>query len=173
MKKIFVSLTVALMICVCGVGLMACENATEIRAVSITEITTAGSDNYGIRISYAEDKRIEKKGTDIQIKCDKKIDNVVVWHEGQDKRSIAFGEKDRWYSLTTLLAFSDNKPNTEKFEEFGEALTKTLLFNSGEKIKLTFRVIVGDIEPNIQETGEVLTGSVDVSKEFVLKVNYK
>lgn len=171
MKNIFKGVTLALMILICGVSFIACENATEIRAVSINEITAAGSDNYGIRISYQDDKRIEKKGTDIQVKCDKKIDNVIIWHEGQEKKSIAFGEADRWYSLTTLLVNADNKFNTEEFEEFGEALTKTLLFNSQEKIKLTFRVVVGDIEPNIHGSGEVLTGSTVVSNEFVLKIN--
>ncbi len=173
MKKIFGTLTLSICMLLSVFVFFACESATEIRAVSISEITSAGSDNYGIRISYQEDKRIEKKGTDIQVKCDKKIDNVIIWHEGQDKKSIAFGEKDRWYSLTTLLASADNKPNTEKFETFDQALTKTLLFNSGEKINLTFRVVVGDIEPNVHGSGEVLTGSTQVSNEFVLKLNKK
>ncbi len=171
MKKVFICFILGLMIFAGGATFFGCENATEIKAVSITEITSAGSENYGIKISYQDDKRIEKKGTDIQVKCDRKIDNIVIWHEGQEKKSIAFGEKDRWYSLTTLLAFADNKPNTEKFEEFGQALSKILLFNSKEKIKLTFRVVVGDIEPNVQGSGEVLTGSTEVSNEFILKFN--
>ena len=113
----------------------------------------------------------KEKGVDIYVKCDKKIDNVIVWEEGQEKQSIAFAEKDKWYSMTFLLAMAENKPNTEQFDKFGEALTQTYIFNSTERIKLTFRVVVGDVEPNVQGTGEVLTGSMNISKEFVLKVN--
>lgn len=151
----------------------ACENATEIRAANITEITAAASDNYGIRISFLDDKRIENKGVDVYVKSDKKLDNVVIWEEGQEKQSIAFAEKDRWYSLKSLLCMAENRPNTEKYTKFGEALTETYIFNSSEKIKLTFRVVVGDIEPNIQGSGEVLTGSMDISNEYELKINSK
>ncbi len=147
----------------------ACEEATKIRAASITEITSAGSDNFGIKIVFHDDKRIEEKGVDIQVMSSKKGD-VVIWHEGKDKETITFAENDKWYSLTTLFVLAEDRPNTETFEEFGQSLTKTYLFNSEEKINLTFRVIVGDIEPNIHESGQVLTGSMDVSKEFVLKI---
>ena len=147
----------------------ACENATKIRAVSITEITSAGSDNYGIRIAFQEDKRIEEKGVDIQVKSSK-VGDVIIWQEGKKKETISFTESDKWYSLTTLFVMAQDKPNTETFEEFGQALTKTYLFNSSDSKALTFRVIVGDIEPNIHGSGQVLTGSMDVSKEFVLKI---
>lgn len=150
----------------------ACEKATEIRAAAISEITAAGSDNFGIKITFSEDKRIETKGVDIQVMSDKAIDNVTIWHENQkEKMSIAFAEKDKWYSLTTLLVKAQNKPNTEKFEKFGEALTKTYLFNSEEKFKLKFRVVVGDPQPNVHESGEVLTGTFEISNEFTLKIN--
>ena len=171
MKKIFLSFVTCFIVLLVGVTFFGCENATDIRASAISEITAAGSDNYGIRITFQEDKRIENKSLDIQVKCDKKIDNVIIWHENEDKQSIAFGKEDEWYSLTSLLCLAANKPNTEKFEPFGEALTKTYMFNSGEKIKLTFRVVVGDAQANAQKSGQVLTGSVQVSNEFELKIN--
>ena len=170
-KYALIALFASFMCVSCGLAFSSCENATEINAANITEITAAASDNYGIRVSFLDDKRIEDKGVDIYVKCDKKIDNVIVWEEGQEKQSIVFAEKDKWYSMTFLLAMAANKPNTEQFDKFGEALTQTYIFNSTERIKLTFRVVVGDVEPNVQGTGEVLTGSMNISKEFVLKVN--
>lgn len=172
LKNMFVGI-VAIFVCLgCAMTLSSCENATEIQAATITEITAAASDNYGIRVAFLDDKRIEEKGVDIYVKCDKKLDNVVVWKEGEEKKSIAFAEKDKWYSMTSLFALTDNKPNTEQYDKFGEALTQTYIFNSTEKIKLTFRVVAGDIEPNAHGTGEVLTGSMNISKEYVLKINY-
>lgn len=171
MKKFFYGFSVCVMAVVALFFMTACNNATQIMAASITEITGAGSDNYGVRISFLEDKRLEKKSVDIQIKCSKKIDNVVIWHENQEKQSIAFAEQDKWYSLTTLICVAQNKLNQEEFEKFDQALTKTYLFNSAEKFTLTFRVVAGESQPNVQGSGNVLTGSTPISNEYVLKIN--
>lgn len=58
----------------------------------------------------------------------------------------------------------------EKFENFKDALTKTYLFNYDGKIELTFRVVVGNKEDNIDGNGEILVGSEPVSDQFNLKI---
>lgn len=67
--------------------LFACENATALRVASISEITSAGSKNYGVRITYQQDKRVEEKATDVQIKFNK-LGKVVFWEENQEKDNI-------------------------------------------------------------------------------------
>lgn len=158
----------ALFVCVLAITLCACENSTQINACAITEITSPGSKNYGIRITFAQDKRIENKEIDVQVMASDK-GSLTIWEENNDKKTITFADKDKWYSLTTLIVRGEDKPNTEQFVGFGQALTKTYLFNTEKPINLTFRVVAGEVQPNVQGSGQVLTGTTPISQEFVLK----
>lgn len=159
----------ALIICALSFTLSACEKSTQIKAASIREITTSGSDIYGVSISYADDDRLEGKGTDIQIKFNN-IGTIKIGKEHQDKFDYKINDYDEWYSMTAILAEKDGKQGQEKFEKYEDALTKTYLFQYDGDIKITFRVVIGEIEENSAGTGEILAGSEPISDNFTLKI---
>ena len=153
-----------------SVALYGCEKSTQLKTAYIREITSAGSDNYGVRITYAEDKRLEGKGTDIQIKFNN-IGTIKIGKENQDKFDYKIKDYDEWYSLTAIFAESESKIGQEKFEKYEDALTKTYLFEFDGNMKITLRVVAGDIEENSAGTGEILAGSEPISDHFTLKIN--
>ena len=165
MKKLFLTLALAASI----LTLSACENSTNLRCATIRDITSPGSENYGVSIAFQDDKRLEESGVDVQIKSDK-IGQLTFWQENGQKYTLNIDQKDNWYSLTSLLVIAQQKPDTEKFEKFSEATNRSYLFNSTQPLTLTIRVVAGDIEKNSKETGEVLVGSEDISEEFKLKI---
>lgn len=164
-KKILI----ALLISVLSFTLLGCEKSTQIKAASIREITSSGSDIYGVVISYAEDDRLEGKGTDIQVKFNN-IGTIKIGKENQERFDYRVGDYDEWYSMTNIFAQAENKQGQEKFEKYEDALTKTYLFEYDGDMKITFRVVVGDIEENTDGTGEILAGSEPVSDQFTLKI---
>ena len=152
--------------------LVGCENSTKLRTAYLTEITSAGSKNYGVRINYAEDSRLEGKGTDVQVKFEK-TGKVNIWKEGNDKIEYYVEESDEWYSLTHIFAEEGNEEDVKKretFEKYEEVIGKTYLFNYDGKMTITLRVVVGDVEENGDKTGEILVGSEPVSEQFKLKI---
>ncbi len=168
MKKSLVVVFI-LMALVCG-SLYGCEKSTQLRAATISEITSAGSKNYGVRVSYSDDKRLKGKGTDVQIKFSK-VGTIKIWKENQEKFDYEIEDFDEWYSLTHIFNEADStSARGDKFEKYEDALTKTYLFNFNGDIKITFRVVVGEIEENIDGDGQILVGSQPVSDNFTLKI---
>ena len=159
MKKIFA----ILLFSICCLGFAGCESGNMLRTASFTNITQAGSEDYTFRITFAEDKRVNDRYYDIQIKADgnKKI---KIGREMQEKKEIQLTEK--WNSLTTLLA---SQLNTETFLKGSEATTVVYIFNATEKIKVTLRVVVGGVEENASGTGQIITSPEDASNEFVIE----
>lgn len=154
---------------VCGT-MLGCEKATQIRTAYISEITAAGSKNFGVKVCYAEDKRLEGKGTDVQIKFSK-MGTIKIGKENEEKFEYEIQDYDEWYSLTHIFNEADeNNEKGDKFEKYEDALNKTYLFNYNGDIRVTFRVVVGEIEQNSQENGEILVGSQAVSDNFTLKI---
>lgn len=151
------------------VCLTACEDATQIKCASISEITTAGSKNFGVRINYQEDKRLEGKSTDVQIKFSR-IGEYTFWEENSDKLTFTITQMDEWYSITNLIYKAKGKEGEEKFEDLKDVKTKYYLINFNGKSEVTFRVVAGQKEKNINETGEILVGSEPISTQFVLKI---
>ena len=166
-KRIF---ALVMILCVLSITLFACENSTQLRTAEIREITVAGSDNYGVRVTYAEDKRLEGKGTDIQIKFNN-IGIIKMGREYEEKFEYQIKDYDEWYSMTAIFAEQESKTGKEKFEKYQDALTKTFLFEFDGDIKITFRVVAGDIEENSEGTGEILAGSEPISDNFSLKID--
>lgn len=165
-KKIFL---IILLICIVAIPLYACENSTQLRTAYIREITSPGSDNYGVRITYAEDKRLNEKGTDIQVKFNN-MGTIKIGKENQEKFEYKIKDYDEWFSLTAIFAEAEGKTGQENYEKYQDALTKTYLFEYQGDINITFRVVVGDIEENAQGTGEILVGSEPVSDNMTLKI---
>lgn len=149
--------------------LVGCEDATKIRCASISEITSAGSKNYGVRISYQDDKRLESKATDVQIKFSK-IGTYTFWEENDTKLQFVITEMDEWYSMTNLICKAKGKEGEEKFEELKNAKTKFYLFNFDGESEITIRVVAGQKEDNLNRTGEILVGSEPISSQFTLKI---
>lgn len=147
----------------------ACEDSTQLRCATITEITAAGSENYGVRISFLQDKRLQDKYVDVQVKFNK-TGEITFWEENQEKMEFIIEDFDEWYSIEYLKAKATSTEGSEKFEKFEKALARTYLFNYDGKIELTFRVVAGDIEDNSAKTGEILVGSEPISKQFTLKI---
>lgn len=165
MKKLLLSFALVATI----LTMTACENSTNLRCATIRNITSAGSENYGISVAFQEDKRLEESGVDVQIRSDK-LCQLTFWEENGPKYTLHIDQKDTWYSMTSLIVIAQQKPDTEKFVKFSEATNRTYLFTSNQLLTLTFRVVAGDIEKNSKETGEVLVGSEDISEEFKLKI---
>ena len=155
--------------CFVALFMMGCENSTNLRCATIREITTAGSENYGVTVAFIEDERVKEKSVDVQVKADKECE-LIFWEENGEKMTLRFYKRDDWYSLTNLVVIAQDKPNTEKFMPFKDAVNKTYMFNSTQQVELTLRVVAGDVEENTQKTGDVLVGSEDISDEFKLKI---
>lgn len=149
--------------------LSACENSTQLNCASISEITSAGSDNYGVRVSFYNDSRLKEKYVDVQIKFDK-ICDVTFWIENDEKLTLEIDDYDEWYSMENLIKKAKGQEGQENFEKFSEATAKTYLFNYDGALEITFRVVAGDIEDNSQGTGQILVGSEPISDQFTLKI---
>lgn len=149
--------------------LFACENATMIRTAVISEITAVGSKNYGVRISFANDSRLEEKSVDVQVKFNK-TGEILFWEENNEKLTFVIDEVDEWYSLTNLIAKANDREGSEDFEKHNEARTRTYLFNFEGRININIRVVAGEKEENSSQTGYILVGSEPISDQFTLKL---
>lgn len=166
--KVFRKVALVLAV-ICMFGLVGCEDATQIRCATISEITSAGSKNFGVKISYQEDSRLEGKATDVQIKFSK-IGEYTFWEENDEKISFNITEMDEWYSLTSLIYKANGREGEEVFEDLKDAKTKFYLFSFNGKSEVTMRVVAGQKEENINRNGEILVGSEPISSQFVLKI---
>lgn len=153
--------------------LSGCEQSTELRTASISEITAAGSENYGVRVSFADDSRLDGKGVDVQIKFNK-TGTITIWEENDQKFEYEILESDEWFSMERIVTMKgdEEKANTETFETHDKATTRTYLFNyTGEGgMEITFRAVAGDKHENAYKTGEILVDSAPISSQFTLKI---
>lgn len=166
MKKIIL-ICLSFLIISSSLCLLACEGATFLECASISEVTMAGSKDYTIKINFYQDERIEDKYIDIQVKSNK-IADLVMWEDNGEKTNISFDDYDEWRSLSTLLAAS--KGEEVIFDKFKNIAAKTYVFNSDEKLNLTFRVVAGEVEENGSGNGQILVGSEVISRQFTLKI---
>lgn len=149
--------------------LVGCEDSTMIKSAFISEATSAGSDEYVLRINFQTDSRLESESVDVLIKTDKPV-NLTFWEENQDKLTLTFDKSDYWESLTHLITLSKGESGRETFEKFAEVTNKSYIFKSEEPVNLTFRVIAGQVQDNGDGTGQILIGTDNISEEFVLKI---
>ncbi len=149
--------------------MFSCENSTQLRCATISEITSAGSENYGVRINFLNDSRLKEKYVDLQIKCNK-ICDLVFWEENQEKITLKIDDFDEWYSLTNLIVQAKGEEDTETFEKFSEITSKTYLFNYSKSVDITLRVVAGDVEENSAGSGQILVGSEPISSQYTLKI---
>ena len=168
MKQKLKILTIFFVIFSCF-GIVGCEDATKLNTAVISEITSAGSKNYGVRISFFNDSRMEEKSVDVQLKFSK-TGEITFWEENNDKLTFEIVEEDEWYSVTTLIAKAKDESGTEDFEKHNEAMTRTYLFNFDGNIEINIRAVAGQKTENEEETGYILVGSEPISQQFTLKI---
>ena len=152
--------------------LSGCEQSTNLRTAVIRDISVSGSGTYGVGVSFLEDKRLEKKSVDVQVKSDK-AETVEIWEENQNKYSYKFENANTWVSITTIFVNVKDSPDTEDFEEYTQASARRYLFSSEKDVKLTFRVVAGEEKDNASKKGKILTGSEQISDEFNLDIKAK
>jgi len=143
-----------------------CESTTDVRTASFTNITASGSADFTIKIAMQSDDRVNKKAVDIQVRANKECE-LKCWEENKSKMTIIFDDT-KWKSLTTLML---TEPDTENFDIYEDVQSKTFIFNSSEKVELTFRVVVGEKLENASKKGYILSNSKEISDEFILKIN--
>lgn len=150
-----------------------CEQSTKLQTASFSEITAAGSDNYAVRVTFANDKRLDGKGVDVQVKFSK-TGSITMWQENQEKFDYEITESDEWYSMTSIFTIKGNAENlnTEVYETHDKILTKTYLFKYEGKggMEITLRAVVGDKQQNAYKTGEILVDSEPISDQFTVKI---
>lgn len=164
MKKI-----VLILLCFCFL-LVGCESEQKLEAAHISEITGARSTSYAIKVTLDDDKRIDDKYVELQIKCSDEGQVVSIGQELKDSYNIYFPKKDFWYNLTYLTSVTNGVKTEEgymKFEEFGN---KVFNLKTDSDTTLTFRVVVGDKKENEQTGDEILVLSEPISKEVTVKM---
>ena len=144
--------------------LTSCEGGNELRTVAFVDMTNAGSEEYAVKVLFSDDKRVDNKYYDIQIKADGRK-TISIGREFESKKDIML--TNDWQSLTTLML---DEPNTEILTVGSDAETIVFVLNSREKVSIAWRAVVGGIEDNAFGTGKIITSPESCSDEFVLKV---
>lgn len=164
MKKIkFLAL---LIICACIFA--GCESSNEITVAYLSNATSAGSEDYAVKITFQQDDRVEKKYYDIQIMSDVDDLQFTFFQEGEGKMSATISQSNRWNSLTSIIYSSMGQEGKESFEQLKNAVDVIYVFNVEKPAKLFFRVVAGEVEDNADGTGEILANTQPVSADFVL-----
>ena len=143
--------------------LTACESGNILRTASFTDITSAGSEDYSFKVTFAEDERVDEKYYDLQIKADGEK-KISIGKEFEEKKEVLLS--DNWQSLTTLLL---DEPNTETFIKGKDILTLVYIFNAEEQTKVILRAVVGGTTENASKTGKIITNPEQASSEFVMQ----
>ena len=167
MKKI-----ILIFLCVCfSFCLVGCESDSELRVAHISDITTANSTNYAVKVVLDQDKRVEQKYVDLQIMVDKPEQVVNLAEENKDKTTLVFEKENYWYNLCYLTK-GDGENDYQKYADFG---TKIFNITVPNDVRMKFRVVAGDVKQNSQTEEKILVLSEDISKTFTLnaKANKK
>ena len=146
-----------------------CEN-DGLKTAYLSDATNGLSTNYAIKMVLSEDERVNDRYVDLQIKSDRAGQIIYFGEEGNEKTSIMFENADDWYNITILLSQANDKSEEEKYEKYSEKGNKTYIFTSNSDVKLTFRVVVGNVTDNDEKTGQLLTSVESVSDELVIDV---
>ena len=166
MRKIFGFILAFLL----PVFIFGCEKTNDIRTVTMTSVSVAGSDEFGVRIALLKDDRVDEKNFDIQVRSDKQV-QIEVWEENKQSAQIEFDDT-KWKSLTSLVFQARDMAEQEDFYVYKDVQFLTYLFK-GDDVTLTFRVVVGEKVENSKGTGYILANSKEVSDEFELKLKAK
>ena len=166
MKKNFTKILV-IMLLITSFALSGCDN----KGVLCAHISdkTKGT-NYAVGVVFDKDERMKEKYVDIQIKCATAGAFISIGRENEEKTVVTFDKADEWYNLTVLIARA-NGVKGETYEKYDNKENVTYLFTSNSDLKLSFRVVAGNVIENDNEQILVSTEkisnilSLDVKKE--------
>lgn len=150
------------------VSFIGCESMANVKIATFSNITSAGSENYAMRINFQNDSRYQEKYYDIQVMSDTQDLQITFWKENNSKLSTNITEKDIWLSLTSLKVSSAGLEGQETFGQLKDAVTDIYIFNVSKPCKLIFRVVAGQIAENSDKTGFVILNTAPISDDFVL-----
>lgn len=158
-----------LLICFC-VFTVGCDSETQVNCAHISNITSALSNQYAIKVVLDDDERVQEKYVSLQIKSSVENLSLTFGEEMEDDYVLSFPKADYWYNLTYLIS-QTNGVGTEAgyldYEEYGDRVFR---FSAEEDVKLTFRMVAGATKVN-EETGEeILVLSEPISKEVEVDV---
>ena len=154
----------SILMCACLV-LFGCQSSKQnALSVKMVEITSAGSTDATIKIDYEQEEDYKNKFTDILVKSDCENQKLKLALELDVYCCIKIEEKDKYYSLSQLIA--NAKIIKTEYEKYGDFVSKTYIFSAKNDVNLNFVVIVGDFD---EETNS-LTNTLFVSKELALEV---
>ncbi len=154
------SLLVLVVLCFCFM-LFGCQTSKNALSVVLTDITTKDST---IRINYEQEEDYKNKYTDILIKSNQDNQKLKVALELDVYCCIKLEQKDKFYSLSQLIA--NAKIVKTEYEKYDDAVSKTYIFNSQNDVKLNFVAVVGELNENTNS----LVNTFNVSKELTLEV---
>ncbi len=167
MKKVFLCI-----LCFC-LFLAGCESETQVNCAHISNITSALSTNYAIKVVLDDDDRVSDKNVGLQIKSSESDLTLVFGEEMGDDYTLSLPNADYWYNLTYLIS-KTNGVTTEAgylmYEEYGDRVFR---FSADKDVELTFRMVAGETKVN-EETGEeILVLSEPISDEVTISVKKK
>ncbi len=145
-------------------ALAGCENGNMLRTVSFSDVTSAGSDKYTVKAVFAQDKRVDDKYYDLQIKASGDL-TISIGEEMQERKVVSL--RSEWQSLTTLLL---DEKDREMFVKGEDAVMKTYIFSSKQTGAVTFRAVVGGVEENASGKGQIITSPEVCSNEFSVEI---
>ena len=160
-KKIFMVLCVLF----CCVLLFGCEKETMLRVAHISDNTAARSANHSIKVVLDDDERVKEKYVDLQIKSDKEGQRVLIGKDREDQTTVVLDRADFWYNLTYLLDKANGIDVKVEYLQYTEYGDRVYNFNVPNDVKLTFRVVAGDIKEDKDNGDEILVLSEDISDE--------
>ncbi len=164
MKRMFLVL-----LCFCFF-LAGCENDTKVITAHISNITSALSTNYAIKVVLDDDERVNSKYVGLQIKSSEENLLLTFGEELGDNYTLSIPKSDYWYNLTYLIS-ATNGVGTEagylEYEAYGDRVFR---FSADKDVELVFRMVAGNTKTN-EETGEeILVLSEPISKEVTVQV---
>ncbi|MEG1752191.1 MAG: hypothetical protein RR140_03320 [Clostridia bacterium] len=137
-------------------------------SVSIINRGKSGAE-HAVLINYSQEKLYKNKGVDLRLKSGTANVTFMVRKDLENFVSITLPEANEWHSLTTLLCNASEKPNTENFVKYDDAVNTTWLFKSEKDFCVQILCVAGDKFPNATKTGFLLTDTEPISKQFNLK----
>ncbi len=154
-------------LCVLSAG---CEDGTQVNCAHISDITSAQSTQYAIKVILDEDERVNDKHVGLQIKSSEENLMLTFGEELGDDYTLSLPRADYWYNLTYLISKTNGVGTEAGYLDYDAYGTRVFRFSANMDVDLTFRMVVGKPKKN-EETGEgILVLSEPISDEVTVKV---
>lgn len=151
----------------CFSFVVGCENETKLNVAHISDNTAAQSTNYSIKVVLDDDERVQEKYVDLQIKTDKENQQMSFGEDRKGQELLLFEKKDHWYNLLYLLKQSTGVASEYKlYKEYGSVVYN---FSVPNDVKVTFRVVAGNIKESDDGKETILVLSEEISNELEIK----